>query len=536
MNKEDFDKYKKKLSSKLWRLNNLYHIIDKSGVDRIFQFNDEQYQIWKQCFKNDVLIINPNILKARQLGISTFFILNYFDDCIFNKNLNVYIQSHEQKSIEKLFRIVKYAYEKLPQDCRPSLDRGGGSKFEYFFPELNSRISVGLENRSSTIHRLHLSETAFQDLQRVSATLGALPPSVHYSSETTPNGQNWYYEDYIKASVSKINIFFPWYNHKAYVVMSDNDTYSQSELEYMDKIKKIANHCLNRQQMAFRRQKIEDLKSEIEFNKEYPSDDISCFFTADSSRLVIPEASQNFNWIGEVERPSFLDFYVGYDFGLVDYMGAVFGYLDFKNSQLIIEDELFLNYETTENIVRLAKEKEKALGMTEFYSETPIQKRERLLQQKELPPMIHKRIGDCSAKQQLYDMSNSFHYHVSPILKRSKQPHQTWKDSVINGLRIAIQNTKIIIHPRCTNLINQVKFGTWNEHRTDFERSSTFGHLDLLIALAYLLDNIDWNKNPYPVLYAKQYDENLFLGPKIVSRETQGSLKKMFGKRGVGSL
>ena len=272
------------MESKYWRLNNLYHITDKDEKDIIFKFNHEQQQIWERCFKNGVLVADPEILKSRQLGITTFFVMVYLDDVIWNKNINAFIQSHDSDSIAKIFRIVRYAHrmfkEEFPE-LAPDLDRGGGSKYEYFFPGHNSRIAVGLKNRSAGLNRIHLSETAFQTLERIGATMASWG-NKRYSSETTANGMNWYRDDWQKKGVAyKERFFFSWLHRDEYDIQGlDTGAYTKEEKEYIKTVKKATSVKLSRSKMEFRRMKIEQLKSADMFDQEYPYDDNICFMTS----------------------------------------------------------------------------------------------------------------------------------------------------------------------------------------------------------------------------------------------------------------
>src|SRR3990172_1713837 len=50
----------------------------------------------------------------------------------------------------------------------------------------------------------------------------------------------------------------------------------------------------------------------------------------------------------------------------------------------------------------------------------------------------------------------------------------------------------------CPNLVKQLRSGVWNELRTDYERSPTLGHLDVMQAAIYLTRNVMWKLNPHP--------------------------------------
>jgi len=73
------------LTSKLWRMNNLYTIIDKDGEKITFVMNKSQHAVYSAYRKHPRLII----LKSRQQGISTFWLIFFFDEAIFTGDLNL---------------------------------------------------------------------------------------------------------------------------------------------------------------------------------------------------------------------------------------------------------------------------------------------------------------------------------------------------------------------------------------------------------------------------------------------------------------
>lgn len=267
---------KRKEKYKRYRMDNLYKIADKFGKEITFKMNVEQEEIYSSTWNDDGIMVNsPKVLKSRQIGVTTLFVIAYLDDAINIPNINVYIQSHKDDSIEKIFRIARFAYDKLPENKKPRLDKGGGSKYEMYFPDINSRIYVGLENRSSAVHRVHFSEKAFQDKSKVSATLGALPVWQKYSEETTPNGMNWFRDDWVEYP-ERAKFFFPWFTHKlnrAPVENPENYILTDDEIELVERYK------LDLEQIEFRRIKIASFpgKDIRLFLQEYPEDEQSCF-------------------------------------------------------------------------------------------------------------------------------------------------------------------------------------------------------------------------------------------------------------------
>lgn len=266
-----------KLKDKQWRIRHLYSIVDKRQTRTLFKPNAIQQRILSEPNNRKM------ILKARQFGVSTNEIIDIFDDTIWKPNQTTGIIAHEKDSIVKLFRIVKRAYDFLPDICRPVLDRGGGSKYELFFPEINSRIYCDLEIRSDTISRLHVSEAAlFKDQMKLAATLQAVPIWCPVTLETTAFGvDNLFYEWWNDPASDYAKLFFPWYVFPEYALDPGIPVskWTPEEREFADKARKGKfRHTVTPEQIAFRRRKKFELRDK--FIQEYPEDDQSCFLTS----------------------------------------------------------------------------------------------------------------------------------------------------------------------------------------------------------------------------------------------------------------
>ena len=268
-----------KLKNPSWRLNHLYKIITKDGELRTFKEN----QIQKHLNENDAK--KKIVLKARQFGISTNEILKCLDYAIWNRNKTVCILAHENDAIKKLFRIVRRAIDNFHPDIKPVIDKGGGSKYEIHFPEINSRIYADLESRGDTIHKLHVSEMAFiQDPDRVKATMQAVPLDGHIGIETTPMGMNHFYDFYFdKTNSFYKRFFFPWFLHDEYQIPTKKINYSDEERELIKNAQKQFNVKITKEQIAWMRMKQAELKEM--FYQEYPSDEHSCFLTSGQPAL-----------------------------------------------------------------------------------------------------------------------------------------------------------------------------------------------------------------------------------------------------------
>lgn len=262
-----------------WRINNLYKIVDKNGSLVTFKENKLQQKVNEDTSKGIM------ILKARQLGFSTARIIRLLDYTIWTPNKTCVIIAHEDDSIKKLFRIVYRAIKYMPDAIRPTIDKGGGSKYEYFFPEMNSRIYCDLESRSDTIHKLHVSEIGLmKNDDRVRATVDAVPINGEITYESTPKGLNHFYKMWKDKNRTEKKFFFPWYCFDEYQLPSGKFTLTKEEKELVIKAKKLYGVKLTYKQIAFRRWKVTQkgsgTKGLSSFKEEYPEDDETCFLTS----------------------------------------------------------------------------------------------------------------------------------------------------------------------------------------------------------------------------------------------------------------
>jgi hypothetical protein len=275
---------KPSLLNRDWRLESLYYVVDKNSRKIRFNPNSVQRRINANQSKRKI------ILKARQMGVSTNELIKQLDFVLFNKNVTACILAHEQDGIEKLFRIPRRAYEFLPDALeKVPLDKGGGSKYEMYFPKLNSRIFCDLESRGNTINWLHVSEMAFiKERDRVLATLESVPLDGIITFESTANGMNHFYDDWMDRDSNYEKLFYPWYLHDEYFIKNHGLTQkdlTKDEKKFIDKAKSLFQVDITLDQIAFRRFKQRELKKL--YIQEYPEDDATCFLTSGGNPFTL---------------------------------------------------------------------------------------------------------------------------------------------------------------------------------------------------------------------------------------------------------
>jgi hypothetical protein len=79
-----------------------------------------------------------------------------------------------------------------------------------------------------------------------------------------------------------------------------------------------------------------------------------------------------------------------------------------------------------------------------------------------------------------------------------------------NAARAFVGEGRLVIAPECEVLLATLSGATWNDKRTDYQRTDTTGHADAWDALVYLIRNVRRDRNPYPA----HYDANPFARQK----------------------
>ena len=182
------------------------------------------------------------ILKARQLGMSTFTEGYIYHDTSTRELVNSLIIAHEEKATLNLFNMSKLFYEESPLMIRPMKKYSNGKEIVFENPTsddaekisnpgLRSKITIATAGttdtaRSGTYHNVHVSEIAFfpNPQNTMTALLQCVPdePNTFVCMESTANGIGGYFYDTWNAAVAGENdftpIFFPWFTDPNYSI------------------------------------------------------------------------------------------------------------------------------------------------------------------------------------------------------------------------------------------------------------------------------------------------------------------------------
>jgi len=402
------------------------------------------------------------IVISRQSG-KTYGILGMAVEELINKN-NITI-CYVAPRLKQGKRIVKDTFQQIFKDCpddmKPRFDRDSSS---YLFPSTGSKLELYGFNadevesaRGPRAHMVIVDECGFMnDLKygirsvlrpKLNTTRG---PMILIS--TLPKSQGHEYYDFIKkaefdGTLVKRDIYqCPRYTKE------DIDLFADEVGGY----------------------------ESVDFKREYLN-----IMITDEDHAVIPEANEETlaKIVQNYTRPAYFDTYVSMDIGGRDFTGILYAYYDFITGKVVIEDEATF----------------RGKSFTTASLSESVTKTEELLWGLKKPYL---RIADNNNQILLNDLRIQ---HDITFLATAKDNKHAW----LNQIRIMISEERIIINPRCKQLIFHLKNATWNKNKTDYERSLDGGHYDLVDALAYLIRNIAFSRNPYPkgfgVVYGDSY-------------------------------
>lgn len=210
--------------------------------------------------------------------------------------------------------------------------------------------------------------------------------------------------------------------------------------------------------------------------------------------------------------PSYAHCYVAMDPGFRDPLGAVWGYVDFERNKLVIQADFAEINCSLERAGKALREIESRLWWTEHREpgrkDVPMLSIHDVVRTagglvweapkpaltywaaNEFQPNPYRRVSDV-APQWLSDLVTQHGLNFEATAKDDAE-------AALNALRLGFSQNRIEIWDCCTHLIKQLRSGTWNDLRTDWDRTPTLGHLDCVSALIYLWRNIQWRLNPHP--------------------------------------
>ncbi len=310
------------LQDQEWRLENLYYIKDKQGMIVKFKLKDFQRRLLKTYAPRNI------ILKARQMGFSTFIALFFLDSCLFRENISAAIVADKEKNGKNIFKKIEFAWSNFDSELKKSLELISTSDSTTEMAWSNgSSVIVGTTIHSGTYQLLHISELGplcASSPEKAEDVMKSALPTVPDEGgivfiESTAEGEgNEFHERCLEAMAKKERIdatkeqevperlspmdfqfnFFPWYEEPSYK-MEGEYPFPREIIEYFKTLERQINLKLSQEQKTWYSLKAQGLKRRMK--EQYPSTPDEAFLSS-GNKLFDPELLQK-KAEAEVRRP-----------------------------------------------------------------------------------------------------------------------------------------------------------------------------------------------------------------------------------------
>ena len=436
----------------LWRRGYLSWKLDANQQDlyKLFHETDHSIQTW---------------LLARRSGKTFTLIVLALEACLRNPRTIVKFVAPTRLQVQTIIRpIIHQITEDCPKDLVPEFKT---QDFIYYFPNGSELQLAGSESGNAEKLRGGNSNIAIidetQDVSGLDNVIQSilLPTTLTTKGKilmagTPPRETDHKFVDYIEEAEQKGSLIKR--------TIYDNPRITPDDIERI-----LSQYPLREKDERFRREFL-------------------CEIIKDQTISVVPEFNEELEKeiVREWPRPPFFDGYVSMDLGAIDLTGLLFAYYDFRANKIIIEDEIVVDF----------SKKDMNIGkLTELIYNKEVELWTNVITNEYKKPYI--RVSDINliVTQEIAVKSNSL-ISFMPAKKDDKE-------AAINNMRALLGSKKIIINPKCVNLIRHLRNVKWAsaKNKNSFGRSPDNGHYDLVDALIYLCRAVLFNKNPYPIGY-----------------------------------
>ena len=323
-------------SDQRWRLNNLYWITDKTGTRIPFRLN------WAQEELFETLHFLNLILKARQLGFTTFIQLYILDACVFYRDTRAGVSAHTRDDAEAIFRDkVKFPYDNLPDGIKTQtpIVRDNATTLEL---GNNSIIRVGTSLRGGTNQYLHVSEfgkicAKYPEKAReiITGALNTIEAGQVAIIESTAEGQEGRFYEMCQDAESKVRLskaltpmdwkfhFYPWWREPSYAIEPEDVIIPPSMEKYFE-VLLGQDIVLTASQKAWYAKKAETQKGDMK--REFPSTSKEAFEASVEGAYYSEQMAkaETDGRIGKVPYDTTLPVETWWDLGMDDQMAIWF--------------------------------------------------------------------------------------------------------------------------------------------------------------------------------------------------------------------
>lgn len=307
-----------RLDDPLWRIQNLYWIENKSGRMQRFRMNAAQLRLHRNMWHRNA------VLKARQLGISTYVAMLMLDQCLFTPNFHAGIIDKSLPDAEQKLEKLRFAWENL--DYLPPgagageralaylggliKQRSGALKRGEWHPVGDARtrmafangsdIRLGTTLRGGTLQLLHVSELAHVSVHAPwrareirTGAVNTVPADGRIILESTHEGGRYgvnyemmqqAMENAAKDELSPLDFrffFFSWFDNPEYT-LNARGGWSDSAAAYFEKLAQEGTVLSHGQKLWYSRM---ERTMGAAMRQEYPSSPEEAFSTGNDGAI-----------------------------------------------------------------------------------------------------------------------------------------------------------------------------------------------------------------------------------------------------------
>lgn len=281
------------------------------------------------------------ILKARQLGMSTFSVIYLLDEVIFKPNLNAGIVSYSLEHAQHIFKkIIGHALDTLPKVIKPLVGIVQRSAREITLSN-GSALRVDTTLRGGSYPLVLVSEfgkTCARNPAKaeevITGTLQSVPTHGKVIIESTGEGSDGFFADMVLEASRRTSevltpldyklFFFPWWRDKSYSISPPSDI-DVTTKDYLDGIEAKCKIILNKEQRSWYYSQQLILADKIK--QEYPSTLEESFLTSSDAYYFsekIQKAYEENRCLYSPLYDALCPLYVAMDIGINDLTVMVF--------------------------------------------------------------------------------------------------------------------------------------------------------------------------------------------------------------------
>lgn len=312
---------------------------EKEGFKGLYPLFDSQEILHEEYQKLKVQYgrVRALVLKARQMGSTTYNVARFSHETVFFEHINGIMVGKDQTQAESMFGMYDSALDFLPWWMKPRIAiRQTGTKINFdekdeylratrpgnktwiYCENANKPSGVG---RGQTFNKALLSELSFwQNGSQLSKSLFPTfnSPDGFYVMESTANGRNDFWHNlWRRAEAGKVDwhpVFIPFYRRaKTYsipIFKGENFTLLLEEKEVRDRVQKKEGFVIKDETFKWMRNKKEEFVAtdgeDMMFFQEYTSEPEEAFqssaITAFPRGIInkLRKRTRNPRWVGEI--------------------------------------------------------------------------------------------------------------------------------------------------------------------------------------------------------------------------------------------